>query len=77
MFTMDSFAIGVGDAPFAMLNAIVHALIMRLLLSVLLGDVLEYGFTGICICESISPLVSAVLGVVYYRNGKWRARKII
>lgn len=77
MFTLDSFATGVGDATFAMLNALVHALVMRLLLSVLLGDVLGYGFTGICIGESISPLVSAVLGVVYYRRGNWKMRKII
>lgn len=77
MFTMDSFATGVGDASFAMINSLVHALFMRLVLSVLLGDVLGYGFPGICVGESISPLASAVLGVLYYRNGKWRARKII
>lgn len=77
MFTMDSFATGVGDATFAMINSLVHALFMRLVLSVLLGDVLGYGFLGICVGESISPLVSAVIGVLYYRSGTWRARKIL
>lgn len=60
-----------------MVNSLVHALFMRLVLSVLLGEVLGYGFLGLCVGESISPLVSAVLGVLYYRKANWRNRKII
>ena len=47
MYTLDSFAIGVGAANVAMINALLDAVIVRLPVSWLLAFVLNMGFSGI------------------------------
>ena len=47
MYTLDSFAIGVGAANIAMLNALLDAVIVRLPVSWLLAFTLNMGFPGI------------------------------
>ncbi|WP_461210691.1 MATE family efflux transporter [Desulfocurvus sp. DL9XJH121] len=74
MYTLNSFATGVGDAVFAMANALLHSVALRLGLCAGLGWALGYGFTGICVGESVSPVLSALVAAVYYRRARWAGR---
>ena len=74
MYILDSFATGIGDSTFAMKNALLHSVAMRLLLSWALGDVLGQGFSGLCWGEALSPIPSFLLGLWYFRRGSWKLR---
>ncbi len=72
MNILDNFATGVG-APFtAMLNTLLHSVVMRLGLSLLLSAWLPYGFTGLCAAESVSPVIPCIVGIVFFLRGRWR-----
>lgn len=77
MYTFDSFATGVGDSLFAMCNALLHSVVMRLLLSWLLGSVLGYGFIGIYWGEMLSPVLSFFAGLVYFAGGRWKRHSLL
>lgn len=73
MYIFDSFATGVGDAFFAMFNALLHSITMRLLLSWLLAVKCGLGYIGICLGEAIAPIIPAIVGVCYFLRGAWRS----
>ncbi|WP_050698424.1 MATE family efflux transporter [Anaeromassilibacillus senegalensis] len=77
MYTFDSFATGVGDSLFAMCNALLHSVVMRLLLSWLLGSVLGYGFIGIYWGEMLSPILSFFAGLAYFAGGRWQRHNLL
>lgn len=77
MYTFDSFATGVGDSLFAMCNALLHSVVMRLLLSWLLGSVLGYGFIGIYWGEMLSPILSFFAGLSYFAGGRWQRHNLL
>jgi putative MATE family efflux protein len=77
MYAIDSFATGVGDSAFAMCNALLHSVAVRLLLSYILGVALGRGYVGIYWAEMLCPLPSLAAGIVYYRLGRWRRRRLI
>jgi putative MATE family efflux protein len=65
MNLLDNFATGVG-APFvAMINTLLHSVVIRLGLSLLLTVPLDYGFAGLCVAESVSPVIPCVVGLVF------------
>jgi Na+-driven multidrug efflux pump len=72
MYIFDSLATGVGDSLFAMINALLHSVVMRLSLSYLLGHVLGLGFIGIYWGEMLSPLLSFLVGISYFLSGVWK-----
>lgn len=72
MYLLDSFATGTGDSRFAMLNALFQSVVLRLGLSVLLGNVLGWGYPGICLAEAVSPILPAILGLGYFFGGRWK-----
>lgn len=77
MFSIDSFASGVGDSLFAMANGMLHAIVMRLALSVVLGTVLTYGAFGLYVAEAVSPIVPCVVGATWFFAGKWRKKSLL
>lgn len=77
MYTFDSFAIGVGAANIAMLNALLDAVVVRLPMSWFLAFFLSYGFAGIYIGEAMSPVLPAITGLVYFKSKAWQSRQMI
>jgi len=74
MYTIDSFATGVGDSFFAMCNALLHSLVLRLFLSWLLGTVLGGGFMGIYWAECLASVIPALVGAAYYFSSRWKEK---
>ncbi|HNY18017.1 MAG TPA: MATE family efflux transporter [Treponemataceae bacterium] len=75
MYVLDSFATGAGDSSFAMMNAMLHSVVMRLCLSVLLSIGLGMGCVGLYWGESLSPILSCLVGIGYFASGFWKRRK--
>ena len=68
MYTFDSFAIGVGSANVAMINALLDAVFVRLSVSWILAFVIHIGFTGIYIGQAVSPVLPAIVGLIYFKS---------
>ena len=74
MYTLDSFAIGVGAAHVAMVNALLDAVVVRLPVGWLLAFPLSLGFSGIYLGQALSPILPALVGLVYFKSGVWEGR---
>lgn len=72
MYISDSFATATGAPLLALYNALLEAVVLRLLLCGLLGFVCGYGFAGVCWGMALSTLPPALIGLAYYRFGTWR-----
>ena len=68
MYTFDSFAIGIGSAKIAMVNALFDAVIVRLPVCWLLAFPLNYTFAGIYLGQALSPVIPAVIGLLYFKR---------
>ena len=77
MYTLDSFAIGVGAANVAMINALLDAVIVRLPVSWILAFALNMGFSGIYYGQALSPVLPAIVGLLYFISRKWEHKTLI
>lgn len=77
MYTFDSFAIGIGSANVAMINALLDAVFVRLSVSWILAFVIHIGFTGIYIGQAVSPVLPAIVGLIYFKSKSWEKKKLI
>lgn len=77
MYTFDSFAIGIGSANIAMINALLDAVFVRLPVSWLLGFGLGFGFPGVYIGQAVSPCIPAIAGLLYFRSKSWESKRLI
>lgn len=77
MYTLDSFAIGVGSANVAMCNALLDAMFVRLPVCWVLAFTFQMRFTGIYIGQAVSPILPAIVGAVYFTSKKWSSKKLI
>ncbi|MBO1720011.1 MATE family efflux transporter [Extibacter sp. GGCC_0201] len=77
MYTFDSFAIGVGSANIAMANALLDAVFVRLPVSWLLAFTFSIGFPGIYIGQAVSPLLPAIVGLLFFRSCIWESKRLI
>lgn len=77
MYTLDSFAIGVGAANIAMFNALLDAVIVRLPASWLLAFHLSMGFPGIYYGQALSPILPAIVGLLYFQSKRWERKTLI
>lgn len=77
MYTLDSFAIGVGAANVAMLNALLDAVVVRLPVSWILAFTLGMGFPGIYFGQALSPILPAFVGFIYFKSGIWERKSLI
>ena len=76
MYTFDSFAIGIGSANIAMINALLDAAIVRLPVSWLLAFLVPIGFPGVYIGQALSPLLPFIVGWAYFKSTNWEKKKI-
>lgn len=77
MYTLDSFAIGVGAANIAMLNDLLDAVIVRLPVSWLFAFALNMGFSGIYYGQALSPILPAIVGFLYFLSKSWERKTLI
>lgn len=77
MYTLDSFAIGVGAANVAMINALLDAVIVRLPVSWFLAFTLSMGYPGIYYGQAISSILPATVGLLYFVSKKWEDKTLI
>lgn len=77
MYTFDSFAIGIGSANIALINALLDAVIVRLPVSWILAFIVHIGFPGVYIGQAVSPLLPAIVGFLYYRSNLWENKRLI
>lgn len=77
MYSLDSFAIGVGAANVAMINALLDAVIVRLPMSWFLSFTLNMGFSGIYYGQALSPVLPAIVGLLYFVGGKWEGKTLL
>ncbi len=77
MYTLDSFAIGVGAAHVAMVNALLDAVVVRLPVGWLLAFSLSMGFHGIYLGQALSPILPALVGLIYFKSKVWEARTLV
>lgn len=77
MYVLDSFATGVGYAGFAMVNSLLHSVVIRLGLSWLLGVFSDLGFVGLCWAEMLSPFPCALAGLLFFCAGRWKKGRLV
>lgn len=77
MYTFDSFAIGIGCANIAMVNALLDAVVVRLPISWLLAFPLAFGFPGVYLGQALSPILPALVGLLYFKSRRWECRRLI
>jgi len=75
MYALDSFATGVGAPVLAMINSLLHSVVIRLGLSILLAILLNFGYVGLCVAESASPLIPCCIGLAFFLGGRWHVKK--
>ena len=74
MYVLDSFATGVGAPALAMVNSLLHSIVIRLGLSILLAILLNHGYVGLLVAESVSPLIPCCVGIAFFLRGSWRMK---
>lgn len=77
MYTLDSFAIGVGAAHVAMVNALLDAVVVRLPVGWLLAFSLSMGFLGIYLGQALSPILPALVGLIYFKSRVWERKRLV
>lgn len=77
MYTFDSFAIGIGSANIAMINALLDAVVVRLPVSWLLAFPLAFGFSGVYLGQALSPILPALVGLLYFKSRRWESRSLM
>ena len=77
MYTLDSFAIGVGAAHVAMVNALLDAVVVRLPVAWLLAFSLSMGFPGIYLGQALSPILPALVGLIYFKSRGWERKTLV
>ncbi|MCC0674753.1 MULTISPECIES: hypothetical protein [unclassified Clostridioides] len=70
MYIYDSFVTGIGFTSLAMFNALLDSVVIRLSLSYTLGTILEYGFIGVYFVQFLSPILPAIIGLIYFYKRK-------
>lgn len=77
MYTLDSFAIGVGTANVAMFHALLDAVIVRLSVSWFLSFTLCIDLFGIYYGQALSPVLPAIVGLLYFISKKWECKTLM
>lgn len=77
MYSFDSFAVGVGSATLAMVNALLDSAFIRLTLCWVLSMSIQEGFQGIYWGQALSPIIPAIIGAAYFYSKRWKKKKLI
>lgn len=76
MYTFDSFAIRVGSANLAMINALLDLVVERLPVSWLLAFPVALEFLGVYLGQAIS-LIFPDVGLLYFKSRAWENKSLI
>ncbi len=77
MYSLDSFAVGIGAAGVAMFNALLDFALIRLTLCWFLSEVLSLGYEGIYWVQALSDIIPAIIGLLYFYSKRWQKKKLI
>lgn len=77
MYSFDSFAVGVGAALLAMVDALLDSFFIRLPLCSALSSFTMLGFKGVYWGQALSPIIPALIGSAYYLFGNWKTKKLV
>jgi len=77
MYSFDSFAVGVGSANIAMVDALLDAAFIRLPLCWVLSTVVINGFEGIYWGQALSPIIPVFIGAAYFYSKRWKKKRLI
>ena len=66
-----------GDARYSMYATIASSVVIRMALSLLLGQTLRMGVVGVALAMVCDWLSKAVFIWIRYRSGKWKSFKVI
>lgn len=77
LYTFDSFAVGIGAANIAMVNALLDAAVVRLPVSWLLAFTAGMGFPGVYVGQALSPLLPFLVSWLYFKNRGWESKRLI
>ena len=77
MYTLDSFAIGVGAAHVAMVNALLDAMVVSLPVGWVLAFSFSMGFSGIYLGQALSPVLPALVGFIYFKSRIWERKRLV
>ena len=76
IYTVRGFLNGSGDTGYALLNGITEV-VCRVSLSLILTTIPFLNFWGIWVTSGATWFITAMVGLVRYRSGKWAAKAII
>lgn len=75
IYAVRGFLNGTGDTGYALLNGMTEV-ICRVSLSLILTKIPLISFWGIWVTTSVTWLITAVVGLVRYKSGKWAAKAV-
>jgi len=77
MYSFNSFAVGVGSANIAMVNALSDAVFIRFPLCWLLSTFVFYGVEGVFWGQALSSIIPALTGAAYFYSKRWKKKRLI
>ena len=73
----NAFVQGIGNASFSMLLGLLDGFVCRILLSYVLGIVLDMGLFGFILGYGLASYASTVPATIYFFLGRWKNRKTL
>ena len=68
---------GTPEFAVASLNALLDAVVVRLPVSWLFAFTLGMGFSGVYLGQALSPILPALVGLLYFRGKDWERRSLV
>lgn len=72
-----AFIQGIGNAKLGLILSLLDGMVLRIGLSWLLGDVLNFGFYGLVLGYGLAPYGAAIPGLIYFLSNKWEKRRTL
>lgn len=76
VFCMNGLAIGAGHTYFALINATLSSIIVRVPLAYIMVRIAGLGLNGVALAISLATVSSIILGTIFVASGKWKKSKI-
>ena len=77
VFAVNGLANGTGNTMFSFANSLISSIVMRVGLSYFFVFALDMGILGVFLSIALSPVLSAVVALVFLFSGRWMKTKII
>jgi putative MATE family efflux protein len=77
MYCFNSFAVGVGSANIAMVNALLDTVFIRFPLCWSLSTFVFHGVEGVFWGQALSSIIPALIGAAYFYRRHWKKKKLI